>query len=662
MTADALSSLAVQLLGGFASASSLFLVAAGLSLIFGVSRIVNFAHGGFFMLGAYTAYSLIATLSSTIGFWPSLLLAAMVVAMLGAVVEMLLLRRIYHAPELLQLLATFALGLIIKDAVLASWGPEELPGPRAPGLGGAVAILGRQFPAYDLFLMAAGPAVWALLWLLLHRTRWGILVRAATEDRAMASALGIRQAWLFTAVFALGCFLAGLGGALQLPRESAHLELDINAIGSAFAVVVIGGMGSVSGAFVAALLISQIKALCIWIGLVEIAGVEFSFSKLTLVVEFVVMAVVLVVRPWGLFGKPTVGNQQSSFAFEKPVFALPGLLLQGTKHHSSLRSGVVRSLPVLGVAGLLLALLLVPILNAADAPYTLVLLVDILTAALFAASLFFIAGPGGLHSFGHAAYFGLGAYGAALAVRQFGWPMEVALLLAPIAGGFAALVYGWFCVRLSGVYLSMLTLAFAQMSWALVYQADAVTGGSNGLTGIWPADWLADDRAYYSLVLGAVTLSVLLLYLILQAPFGLALRAVRDAPLRAEALGIERLRVQWLAFVIAGVFAGLAGGLYAFSKGSISPEVLHVNKSVDALAMVLLGGVQTIAGPLLGAAVFTGLHDTVARSTDYWRALLGGIIVLLTLAAPLGLAGVAGRIWQAIARRFYARDGAKGQL
>lgn len=655
MTADVLSSLAMQLLGGFASASSLFLVAAGLSLIFGVSRIVNFAHGGFFMLGAYAAYSLIATLSSTIGFWPSLLLAAMAVGLLGAVVEMLLLRRIYHAPELLQLLATFALGLIIKDAVLAFWGPEELPGPRAPGLGGAVAILGRQFPVYDLFLMAAGPAVWALLWLLLHRTRWGVLVRAATEDRAMASALGIRQAWLFTAVFALGCFLAGLGGALQLPRESAHLELDINAIGSAFAVVVIGGMGSVSGAFVAALLISQIKALCIWIGLVEIAGVAFSFSKLTLVVEFVVMAVVLVVRPWGLFGKPTVGNPQAHSASEKPVFAMPGLMLQGTN-----RSSVVRSLPVLGVAGLLLALLLIPVLNAADAPYTLVLLVDILTAALFAASLFFIAGPGGLHSFGHAAYFGLGAYGAALAVRQLGWPMEMALLLAPIAGGFAALVYGWFCVRLSGVYLSMLTLAFAQMSWALVYQADALTGGSNGLTGIWPAKWLADDRAYYSLVLGAVTLSVLLLYRILLAPFGLVLRAVRDAPLRAEALGIDRLRVQWLAFVIAGVFAGLAGGLYAFSKGSISPEVLHVNKSVDALAMVLLGGVQTIAGPLLGAAAFTGLHDTVARSTDYWRALLGGTIVLLVLAAPLGLAGIAGRIWQAIAQRFYAQYGAKG--
>ena len=257
------SSLIGQLLNGLAGASSLFLVAAGLSLIFGVTRIVNFAHGSFYMLGLYVAYTLVERLSGSIGFWPALLLAPLATGLLGAVVEMALLRRIYRAPELLQLLATFALVLVVKDAVLWAWGPEELFGPRAPGLEGSVNVLGRPFPAYDLLLIAIGPVVLAALWWLLHRTRWGTLVRAATQDREMVGALGVNQAWLFTSVFALGALLAGLGGALQLPREPASLELDMHTIGAAFVVVVVGGMGSLPGAFVAALLIAELKALCI---------------------------------------------------------------------------------------------------------------------------------------------------------------------------------------------------------------------------------------------------------------------------------------------------------------------------------------------------------------------------------------------------------------
>ena len=142
-----------------------------------------------------------------------------------------------------------------------------------------------------------------LLWLLLTKTRWGTLVRAATQDREMVGALGVNQAWLFTAVFALGTMLAGLGGALQLPREPANLGLDLSTIGDAFVVVVVGGMGSIPGAYVAALLIAEVKAICVGIGNVDLFGFTFSFSKLTLVVEFLVMAVVLVVRPWGLLGR-----------------------------------------------------------------------------------------------------------------------------------------------------------------------------------------------------------------------------------------------------------------------------------------------------------------------------------------------------------------------
>ncbi len=611
------SGLIVQLLGGLASASSLFLVAAGLSLIFGVTRIVNFAHGSFFMLGTYIAYTLVERLGGTLGFWPALLVAALAVGVLGALVEIALLRRIYKAPELFQLLATFALVLVIKDAVLWLWGPDELLGPRAPGLRGSVEILGRQFPSYDLFLIVVGPLVLALVWLLLTRTRFGTLVRAATQDREMVSALGVNQAWLFTAVFALGAALAGLGGALQLPREPAHLELDLNTIGAAFVVVVVGGMGSLPGAYLAALLIATIKALCVWLGNVELAGQVVNFSKATLVVDFLVMAAVLIWRPWGLLGRPQAPSRHVGAA-EPPLR----------------RAGPAYKL---AVGALLVGLIALPLL--ASSSYTTVLAIDLAVAALFAASLHFIMGPGGMHSFGHAAYFGLGAYGAGLSMRAAGLPMEAALVAGPLVAALGAVLFGWFSVRLSGVYLAMLTLAFAQIAWAITYQWDDFTGGSNGLTGVWPSPAFADSRHYYWLTLALVVVGLWALRRILFSPFGFALRAARDSVLRADAIGIDVVRVQWIAFIVAGLFAGAAGALFAFSKGSISPESMAVGRSIDALVMVLLGGLHTLAGPVVGAVSFTWLQDAVARNTDYWRALLGGIILVLVLLFPDGIVG-----------------------
>lgn len=632
------SGLLAQLLNGLASASSLFLVSVGLSLIFGVTRTINFAHGSFYMLGAFIAYSSVDLLSPHIGFWPALLLAPLACGALGALTETLLLRRIYKAPELFQLLATFALVLVIKDAALWLWGPEELFGPRATGLEGSVEILGRQFPTYDLFLIAVGPCVLLGLTLLLTRTRFGTLVRAATQDREMVGALGVNQAWLFTAVFALGTLLAGLGGALQLPREPASLEMDMLTIGAAFVVVVVGGMGSIPGAFIAALLVAELKAVCIWLGVQEIAGFELSFSKLTLVVEFLVMAVVLIWRPWGLLGKPQALARNA-----------------GEPEQPLRRSGRGATAAWLG---LLSALVLLPLTTgvAEGGSYTTVLLADIFVAALFASSLHFILGPGGMHSFGHAAYFGLGAYGAALLVRTLDLPMEAALLLGPLAAAAGALLYGWFCVRLSGVYLTMLTLAFAQISWAIVFQWDDFTGGSNGLTGVWPPEWASQGSTFYWLALGICALGIYLLRRLLFSPLGYALRASRDSALRADAIGIDVRRIQWTAFVIAGLFAGLAGALFAFSKGGVAPDAMSVTKSVDALVMVLLGGVQTLAGPVVGAAAFTWLHDTVARNTEYWRALMGATMLILVLLAPQGIAGYAQLLWSRTCGKVCGKD------
>jgi ABC-type branched-subunit amino acid transport system permease subunit len=443
----------------------------------------------------------------------------------------------------------------------------------------------------------------------------------------MVGALGVNQAMLFTVVFALGAFLAGFGGALQVAREPANLGLDLVVISDAFVVVVVGGMGSITGAFLAAVIIAEVKALCIGIGLVHFGAVAVNFSKLTLVAEFLVMAIVLIVRPYGLLGRPQ-GAVRNPAEIDDPIRPTTWPLKVAS-------------------AALLISLLLLPLADKAS-PYALVLGIDVLIAILFATSLHFIMGPGGMHSFGHAAYFGLGAYGAALMVKFLAAATPVALIAAPLAALMGALLFGWFAVRLSGVYLAMLTLAFAQIVWSILFQWEEVTGGSNGILGIWPQPPFDTRAAFYLLTLALAVAGVLLLRRFLFAPFGYAMRAGRDSALRAEAIGINVKRVHWIAFAIAGGFAGIAGGAFAFAKGTISPDVAWVSRSIDAMVMVLLGGIQTLTGPGVGAAVFTVLQDNVMRQTTFWRGLLGAVILLLVLVFP---GGIVGALTKRMARR-----------
>jgi branched-chain amino acid transport system permease protein len=604
--------LLVQFLTGLAGASSLFLVAAGLTVIFGVTRVVNFAHGSLYMLGAYLGWSILSALPRNPGWFAiGVVLAGVATAAIGVVIEITLLRRIYKAPELLQLLATFGVVLVVQDLVLKLWGPDDLTLPRPPWLRSFVAVAGERVPLYDLLMIAIGPLVLLGLWLLFTRTRWGTLVRAATQDREMVAALGVDQRLLFTTVFALGAGLAGIGGALALPDGSANGQMDLSAITDAFVVVVVGGLGSLPGAYLASLLIALLQAF----GIVLL-------PKITLVLVFVVMAVVLVLRPNGLLGRRLTAawGETNTLTLIRP--AAPALRW-------------------LGLATLLAAVV-APLLVG---PFLLSVMTEMLIAMLFAASLHVMMGPGGMASFGHAAWFGLGAYGAAFAVKGLALSMPAALVLAPLGAALAALVFGGFVVRLSGVYLAMLTLAFAQIVWAVMFQAVSVTGGDNGILGVWPDTWASDPRVYYWLTLAICVTGVLLLRRALYAPFGYALRATRDSPLRAEAIGLNASMLRLAALVLAGAAAGLAGGLSAFSKGSVFPTYISISRSVDALLMVLLGGVQSMAGPVVGALAYTGLFDVLLLVTDLWRLVLGLAIIALVLVFPEGIAGTTSRLW-----------------
>ncbi|HWD16376.1 MAG TPA: ABC transporter permease, partial [Casimicrobiaceae bacterium] len=525
--------------------------------------------------------------------------------------------RLYPAPELLQLTATFGIVLIVRDAALALWGPEDRLGPRVAGLDGVVELFGRAVPEYDLFLLVIGPVVLVLLTLLIQRTRFGMVVRAASENRVLAAALGIDERTLFTVVFALGSFLAGLAGALTLPREPANLGMDLAVIADAFVVTVLGGLGSVPGAFIAAIIIGVTKALCIAAGTVDVGPIAIAFPRVTLVIEFVVMALVLLVRPSGLLGRPSVAPATTNVAIERALVQRPG------------RGSALVAIVLLVVA------LLLPTFGD---QYLLVLATDILVAALFTASLRLIVANGGMTSFGHAAYFGLGAYTVALAVTH-GVPFGVALVLGPLVAALAALAFAALCVRMSGIYFAMLTLAFAQILWSIAVQWDSVTGGSNGIIGVWPPEWLGARTRYYLFVLVVVALALAALSHIAFTPFGYALRGTRDSALRAEAIGIDVRARRIRGLMIVGAFAGLAGALFAFSKGGVAPDALSIPRSVDVLVMMLLGGMNALFGPLLGAIAFTWLSDVLARYTDYWRAGVGIAILLIVSLFPFGIGG-----------------------
>ena len=441
-----------QFVAGLSYGSTLFLLSAGLTLIFGVTRVVNFAHGSLYMVGAYVASTVTAALPSTpLGFFSGLLVAALAVALVGAVIEVVVLRRIYAAPEIFQLLATFGLVLVVQDLVLVAWGPEERFAPRAPGLAGSVELFGAFIPEYTLFLIVVGPLVFALLAWLLRRTRWGVWIRASAQDRETAGALGINEPVLFTSVFALGAFLAGLAGALQIPRETVNLQMDMAILVEAFVVVVVGGLGSVTGALWASLAIGLLHAFGTW-----------WLPQSTLVLIFVVMAVVLVVRPHGLLGRP------QAEASGKPLTHPPFVPLPPRAKWLWLAAFAVAALLPLVVGD-----------------YIVVIATEMAIAALLAASLHFAMGLGGIVSFGHAAFFGLGAYAVALAIRLADAPFALALIGGPIAAAAAALLVGVVVLRSAGVYAAMLTLAFAQILWSTAIQWVDVTGGDNGVLGLW---------------------------------------------------------------------------------------------------------------------------------------------------------------------------------
>ena len=280
-------------LAGLSTGMFIWLVASGLTLIFGVLGVLNFAHGSFYMLGAYFCYTLLRFTGGN--FWIGLLLGPLCVCVIGFIVERFFLRYVYHLELPYQLLLTFAFVLLFDDLVKIIWGAGSIGSPMVPGLSGSVSIMGRNFPVYNLFIIGVGPLVALGMWALLEKTWWGRIIRAASSDREMASAMGVRVPTLFTAVFIFGTWLGAMGGGLAVPYVGLLTPgMGETVIINAFVVAVIGGLGSLKGAFFGALII----------GLLSSFGTRF-IPTFDMFLTFILMAAVLLWRPQGFFGEAT---------------------------------------------------------------------------------------------------------------------------------------------------------------------------------------------------------------------------------------------------------------------------------------------------------------------------------------------------------------------
>lgn len=634
-----------QLIDGLTVGLIYVLLAAGLSVIFGLMNVINFAHGEMFAIGAFFAVAVVDPLGSGVGFFLALLLAPLAVGLIGIGIERYTVRPLYGRNPLYHILLTFGLVLVLNDLIYLVWGTQPRSLSRPDLITGQFDLLGVGMSRYNVFIIIVAGSVTLAVWALLRFSRYGLLIRAGAQDRQMVRTLGIDIDRYYSLVFGLGAALAALAGIIIAGRSQAVPEMGFGIIIPAFVIVVLGGLGSFRGAAVGGLLV----------GILQESILRPYFPALEGMVIFLIMIAVLLLRPQGLFGSeaPEGGGQ---------LYTGTGGGLLNPDQHVKLAGAMVAVLALVPVAANM----------GLFSTFWVSLVIRALIWGLFALSLDFVMGYVGLVSLGHALFWAIGAYVTGFMLMFVTGSAFVALAVAVVVGAFVAWVVGYLSIRVHGVYFAMITLAFAELNYALIYRIDGwvgqtITGGSEGLFGfsayygIGGFGVVLDEIAvnlgvasltgtslFFYFAMGVLIASFLLLWRVLHSPFGTVLKAIRENEERARFIGYDTTVYKRRAFTISGAFASLAGVLFALDSGFVSPAAGQWLKSGEVIVMVILGGMGTLIGPILGSFAFFGLEEFFQHFSRRWRLFLGILFVFIIIYMPRGLISLPELLWDRI--------------
>jgi branched-chain amino acid transport system permease protein len=622
-----------SIFNGVTLAGLYFLVASGFTLVFGLMRNVNLAHGSLYLFGAYIGYEV----SQRTGIWGLGVGAGFVgLAIVGLLMQVCIFRRL-EGDELRQTLVTLGISIVAADLMLAVWtgityqigvpswldGAVKLPIITAIRANGTAVMM--TYPLYRLAVLAVAVIIGIGLWLMMARTRIGIMIRAGVDDRAMLSASGVNVHVVFAVVFAVGAGLAGFAGVVGGTALSLAPGEDVRYLLASLVVVIVGGMGSIPGAAFGALLV----------GLAEQLGLVY-LPTYGIVLTFIIMVVTLALRPQGIMGKA-----------RPPVAPVVALDQPRKAAVASAQFGIAEG--VLAVALLLYPLVASQFFLTQIGAYSLIW-------GLLALSMMLLAGYGGMVSLAQITSAGVAAYAVAIfgtnniQVHGFGWPWWVLVPFAVLLAAITSAIIGAISVRTEGIYTIMITLAIAAAFFYFAQQNYTLFNGHSGFAGI-PTpqvagiDWRAPVPFYYLCLFVAAACYAAVLYCS-RSTFGLALQAIRDNGRRMRAVGFDITAHKVVAYFYSGIIAGLAGVLLVWFNGRVSPGTVDVGQAIEVLVIAIIGGLRHPIGPLLGA-VFVVLIQTFAIDivgAERFNTLIGLMFLAIVFVSPDGLLGLWARI------------------
>ena len=594
-----------QLLLGLINGSFYALLSLGLAVIFGMLNIINFTHGAQYMMGAFCAWLLLQF--TGIGYWPSLILAPLIVGITGIIIERTMLKRLYHLDHLYGLLLTFGIALIIQAMFRHQYGSSGQPYPIPAELQGGVRLPFMFLPYYRAWVIVFSLAICIATWFVIERTKLGSYLRAATENPTLVRSFGINVPRMITLTYGAGVGLAALAGVLAAPIYQVNPLMGANIIVVVFAVVVIGGMGSILGSVITGFSLGLIEGLT-----------KVFYPEASTTVVFVIMAIVLMIRPQGLFGKSATqaGGVESAVA------------------SSVADGGRALNLTMLGLG---VVLVFAPLVLYPQ------FLMKALCLALFALSVNLLLGFAGLLSFGHAMFLGSAGYVSAHAAKIWGFTPELAILSGMATAAAMGIVVGAIAIRRLGIYFAMTTLAFSQMIYFVAVQVP-FTGGEDGIQQV-PRGMLfgfidlKNQMTMYYVVLAIFMFALLLVHRIIHSPFGEVLKSIRENEARAISLGYKTDRYKLLAFVLSASICGLGGATKAIVFQLASLTDVEWGTSGEAVLMTLVGGLGTMLGPVLGAFVIVAMENYFAEFGQWVTVIQGFVFIICVMAFRRGIVG-----------------------